>query len=476
MSVISPATSRTLNPGAIATLREAITGNVITPTDPEYDLARAVWNGMIDRRPALVVRCATAGDVIAAVSYASTHNLQVAVRGGGHSVAGLSTCEGGIVIDLSPMKRIDVDLQARVARVGGGVTWGELDAATQPFGLATPGGVFSRTGIAGLTLGGGYGWLSATYGLSCDNLIEADVVTADGRVIVAREEENSELLWGLRGGGGNFGIVTHFTFRLHSVGPQSYLAVALHDGQGEAAERTLRFFRDFCDSAPDEVNLIAVCGVVPAHEELYPQATHGRRYVMLGGHYVGSVEEGERILRPLREFAEPLVDFSGDMPYVDVQKLWDEEYPDGDRYYWKSLNMSRFDDEVIAQIATHAAEQPSPLSTTDIWYVGGAVKRTHADGSAFRGRDAAFLLSPSSHWTDPTEDAANVAWARAFGTAMEPYSDGSRYLNFAGFQEEGEAMMRSSFGPHYDRLLALKRHYDPANLFRLNQNIDPAGG
>jgi FAD/FMN-containing dehydrogenase len=474
MSVISSTTTLTVNPGAIASLREAITGSVLTPTDPEYDQARAVWNGMIDRYPALVARCATAGDVIAAVAFASANDLPLAVRGGGHSVAGHSTCDDGIVIDLSLMKQINIDPVGRVASAGAGVTWGELDSATQQYGLATPGGVFSRTGIAGLTLGGGYGWLSATYGLSCDNLIAAEVVTADGRVIVASEEENPELLWGLRGGGGNFGIVTRFTYRLHPVGPETYLAVVLHDGEDEGTERTLRFFRDFCDSAPDEVNLIAVCGVVPAHAEVYPEPTHGRRYVMLGGHYVGPVEEGKRILRPLREFAEPLVDFSGDMPYVDVQKLWDEEYPDGDRYYWKSLNIAEFDDGVIAQIAAHAPEQPSLLSTTDIWHVGGAVRRAPKDGSAFRGRDAAFLLSPASHWVDPAEDASNIAWVRAFGAAVEPYSDGSRYLNFAGFQEEGEAMMRSSFGPHYDRLLALKRHYDPTNLFRLNQNINPA--
>lgn len=474
MSVISSTTARTIDSSAIASFREAITGSVITPADPVYNQARAVWNGMIDRYPALVARCATPGDVIAAVAFASAHDLPVAVRGGGHNAAGHATCDDGIVIDLSPMKQIEVDPGARVAHAGASVTWGELDAATQEYGLATPGGVFSRTGIAGLTLGGGYGWLSATYGLSCDNLIEAEVITADGRVIVASERENRELLWGLRGGGGNFGIVTRFTYRLHPVGPQSYLAVVLHDGEGEATERVLRFYRDFCASAPDEVNLIAVCGVVPAHEGIYPEATHGRRYVMLGAHYVGPVEEGGRLLRPLREFADPLVDFSDAMPYVDVQKLWDEEYPDGDRYYWKSLNISRFDDEVIAQIAAHAREQPSPLSTTDIWRGGGAVRRAPINESAFRGRDAAFLLNPASHWIDPAEDARHIAWVREFVGAMEPYSDGSRYLNFAGFQEEGETMMRSSFGPHYQQLLALKRRYDPTNLFRLNQNIDPA--
>src|SRR3954465_2450574 len=265
MRVISPETTRPLNPGAIASLREALTGRVITPIDPDYHQARSVWNGMIDRYPALIMHCSTPGDVIEAVALASSHDLPLAVRGGGHSVAGHSTCDDGIVIDLSPMKQIDVDPEARLASAGAGVTWGELDAATQQYGLATPGGVFSRTGIAGLTLGGGYGWLSATYGLSCDNLIEAEVVTADGRVVIVSEDENSELLWGLRGGGGNFGIVTRFTFRLHPVGPESYLAVVLHDGDGEGTERTLRFFRDFCAAAPDEVNLIAVCGVVPAH-------------------------------------------------------------------------------------------------------------------------------------------------------------------------------------------------------------------
>ena len=475
MNVKTSATSRAVNSGSIASLQAAITGRVISPADPEYDQARAIWNGMIDRSPALIARCATTGDVIAAVAFASTHALPVAVRGGGHSVAGHSTCDGGIVIDLSPMKEIEIDPIARIARAGGGVTWGELDVATQPFGLATPGGVFSRTGIAGLTLGGGFGWLSATYGLSCDNLMESEVVTADGRVIVASEDEQRELLWGLRGGGGNFGIVSRFTYRLHPVGPESYLAVVLHDGEGEATERTLRFFRDYCATAPDTINLIAVCGVIPAHEEVYPAAIHGRRYVMLGGYYVGPVAEGERLLKPLRDVAEPLADFSGVMPYLDVQKLWDTEYPDGDRYYWKSLNLSGCSNEVISCIATHARKQPSPLSTTDIWHVGGAVRRAPANGSAFRGRDATFLLSPSSHWVDPAEDARNVQWARAFVAAMEPYSDGSRYLNFAGLQEEGEAMMRASFGPHYDRLLALKRRYDPTNLFRLNQNIDPAG-
>jgi FAD/FMN-containing dehydrogenase len=475
IQIASTTTSRSLAPDAITGLREALTGSVITPDDLGYDQARAVWNGMIDRYPALVVSCATTGDVIAAIAFARAHDLPVAVRGGGHSVAGHSTCDGGIVIDLAPMKEIDHDPQARVAHAGAGVTWGELDAVTQRDGLAAPGGVFSRTGIAGLTLGGGYGWLRSTYGLACDNLIAAEVVTADGRVVVAgeREGEDSELLWGLRGGGGNFGIVTRFTFRLHPVGPQSYFAVVFHDGEGETMARTLRWFRDFCDGAPMQVNPIAVCGVIPADGELFPEVTHGRWFVLLAAHYVGPTEEGERVLRPLREFAEPMVDFSGVTRFVDVQKFWDADYPDGQRYYWKSLNLTRLDDEVIARLVAHARAQPSPLSTTDLWFVGGAMKRANADGSAFRGRDAAVLLGLEANWVDPADDASNVRWARRFVADMEQDSDGSRYLNFAGFQEEGEAMMRAAFGPNYGRLVALKRRYDPTNVFRLNQNIDP---
>ena len=459
---------------AIASLRGALAGRLITPSDPDYDRARAVWNGMIDRYPALIASCATTGDVVEALAFARTHDLPVAVRGGGHSVAGHSTCDGGIVIDCSPLESIAVDSEARVASAGAGVTWGELDAATQPFGLATPGGVFSRTGIAGLTLGGGYGWLGATYGLACDNLIAAEVVTADGEVIIADEVgEHAELLWGLRGGGGNFGIVTRFTYRLHPVGPESYFAVVFHDGEGEATARTLRFYRDFCAAAPDALNLLAVCGVVPVEMEGFPEASHGRRFVLIGGHHVGPVEEGEHVTRPLREFAEPLADFSAVVPYLDVQRLWDADYPDGLRYYWKSVNLTRLDDDVIERIVAHARRQPSPLSTTDLWHVGGGIKRADRGRSAFRGRDAAFLLGLEANWVDAADDVANIRWARDFVADMEAFSDGSRYLNFAGFQEEGESMMRSTFGPHYDRLLALKRRYDPTNVFRFNQNIAP---
>ncbi len=471
------ATTRRLDSASISRLRAAMPDRVTTPDDPDYDRRRAVWNGMIDRHPAVIVSCTSTSDVIAAIELARAEKLSISVRGGGHSVAGHSTCDDGIVIDLSTMKSIDVDPDAGLAHAGGGVTWGELDAATQAHGLATPGGVFSRTGIAGLTLGGGYGWLRSTYGLSCDNLVEAEVVTADGRVVIAGDGEgqDAELLWGLRGGGGNFGIVTRFTFRLHPVGPEVYFVFVVHDGEGESTARTLKFFRDFCESAPSSVNPLAVCGIVPSDPAMFPIKTHGRRFVILGALYVGPIDEGQRILRPLIEVAEPLVDFSGVMPYVNVQQLWDADYPDGMRYYWKSLNLTRLDDEVIDHIAEHACQQPSPKSTTDLWFVSGMSRQPSSDTSAFYGRESAVLLGLESNWVDRADDERNIQWARDFVDTMAPYSDGSRYLNFAGLLEEGEDMMRSSFGPYYERLLALKRFYDPTNLFHLNQNIDPAG-
>lgn len=466
--------SRTFAEADLATLRGQLQGTITTQVDPGYDNARAVWNGMIDRYPALIIHCAATPDVAAAINFARQHDLVVAVRGGGHQVAGFATCDDGVVIDLSPLKAIVIDPAARVAHAGGGATWGELDAVAQQHGLATPGGVYSRTGIAGLTLGGGYGWLKSTYGLACDNLIAAEVVTADGQIVNASEDgEHAGLLWGLRGGGGNFGVVTRFSFRLHPVGPESYLALVLHDGEGEATERGLRAFRDYAMTAPDAVNLIAVCGIVPPDPEVYPEAIHGRRYFAIGAHYVGPVDEGERELAPLRSFAEPLLDFSGVMPFVEIQQLWDHEYPDGRRYYWKSVNLARMDDEVIAQLANQASKQVSHLSTVDLWHVGGAMARPNP-GSAFHGRNAFCLASFDSNWDDPAEDDANIAWSRDSVAAMSRFSDGSRYLNFAGFQEEGAEMMRSGFGPNYDRLVALKRKYDPTNLFRLNQNIDPS--
>lgn len=465
--------SNTLDVSTVQSLAGQVKGPVILPDDAAYDEARKVWNGMIDRYPALIVRPLDVSDVIAAVNFAREHDLLLSVRGGGHNVAGHATNDGGIVIDLAEMKQIEVDPAGRTVRVGGGATWGDVDAATQPHGLATPGGVYSRTGIAGLTLGGGYGWLRSTYGLSCDNLIAAEVVTADGRLVHASATENPDLLWGLRGGGGNFGVVTTFEFRLHPVGPDVMFVFVFHDGRGEDdMKRALRLYRDFSETAPDEANTIAALGQIPPDEH-FPEELHRTPFAAFGGLYVGPVDEGEKVLRPLRDLGTPLLDFSGVMPYVEAQRAFDADYPDGLRYYWKSLNLTRLDEDAIERIVRHARQQPSPFSTTDLWHVGGAMKRVGPDESAFSGRDAAFLLSPEANWLDAADDEANLRWVRDFVADMAPFSDGSRYLNFAGFQEEGDDMIRASYGAQHARLQALKRQYDPGNLFRLNQNIKP---
>ncbi len=444
-------------------------GTLIRPGDGDYDEARSVWNGMIDRHPALIARPVDVEDVVASINFARENNILLAVRGGGHNVAGLGTSDGGLVIDLSLMNDVQVDPEARTARVGGGATIGDVDQATQKYGLATPLGVVT----AGLTLGGGYGWLRNKYGLSCDNVISAQVVTADGRVITANQEENSDLFWGIRGGGGNFGIVTEFVYRLYPIGPDVAFTFVLHDGEGDKMKKAIQFYRDYATAAPDEVSSLTATGIVPPHPEVFPENIHGRPFVLFVAMYAGPAEEGQRVMQPLRDRGKPLIDFSGIMPYLEAQSILDEDYPDGKRYYWKSLNLTRLDDEVIDRIVKHAQQQPSVLSTVDLWHVGGAVARVSPAESAFNGRQAAFLLNPEANWEDPADDEANIIWVREFITDMQEFSDGSRYLNFPGFQEEGDEMMRKAFGPQYERLAALKNKYDPDNLFSLNQNIKP---
>ncbi len=448
-------------------------GRLVLPGAADYDEARSVWNGMIDRYPALIAQCEDVHDVVTAVRYACDHGLRVSVRGGGHNVAGYATNDGGIVIDLSPMKRIDVDVDRRIVRAQGGALWGDVDRATQEYGLATPGGAVSDTGIAGLTLGGGFGHLRNKYGLSCDNLVGAEVVTADGRILRASDTENSDLFWGLRGGGGNFGIVTTFEYRLHPVGPDVYFLAVFH--HGSYAKEALKLFRDFCRSASDDVSLLALCTMVPENEEMFPPKYHGDPCVLFTGCYSGEdASEGEQVMDPLRSFGTPIADFSGVTTYLQAQTFFDEDYPSGElRYYWKSLNLSRIDDDVIGRIVDHAYRQPSPLNTTDLWYNGGAIRRFPEEDSAFHGRNVEIVLSPEGNWKDASEDDANIDWVRSFLKDMDEFSDGSRYLNFPGFQEEGQVVMHATFGEKFDKLVALKNKYDPTNLFGLNQNILP---
>jgi FAD/FMN-containing dehydrogenase len=454
----------------IQAFAETVHGTVIRPTDAEYDDARAVWNGMIDKYPKLIVRCAGVADVVRSVSFVREHDLLVAIRGGGHNVAGTAVCDGGVVIDLSEMTSVHVDPDERTARVEAGATWADVDNETQLFGLAAPGGVVSDTGVAGLTLGGGIGHLRRKYGLSCDSLRSVDLVTADGSYLTASEDDHADLFWGLRGGGGNFGVVTSFEFDLHPVGPD--VAVCLVFYPTDNLTELLQQYRAYAEAAPDEVSTLTFTGVMP-DEELFPEASDvGKIGVM--GCYAGPVEEGVDALAPLRAFGDPIADFSDVVSYTEFQQVLDEDYPDGLRYYWKSLYLDSLSESVIERIEYWVDAAPSPHSTVDVWHLGGAITDFDETESAFAGRDAPYLLGVEGNWEDAETDEENVAWVRDCLDDMQEFSDGSVYLNFPGFLEEGDEMMRTTFGPVYDRLVALKDEYDPTNLFRVNQNVSPS--
>jgi len=454
---------------AVADLSRHFRGGLIRPGDAAYDVQRRIWNGAIDRRPAFIARCTGAADVRAAVGFARERELVVAVRGGGHNVAGTAVCDGGIVIDLSPMKGVWVDPRARVARAEPGLLWGELDHETQSFGLATPGGIVSHTGIAGVTLGGGLGWLMRQHGLTSDNLLSADVVTADGALVRASADEHADLFWGLRGGGGNFGIVTSFEYRLHAVGPIVLAGVILYPAA--RAREILAAYRDCISSAPDELMTIVILRMAPPAPFL-PESVHGEPVVILAACWAGPVEEGERAMAPLRRFGEPLVDLVRPTPYASHQALIDASVPHGLGYYWKSEYLRPLSDAFIETLVTRAWPFPTPQSYTAIFHMGGAVGREDPDGSAFEDRRAAHAMTIDGVWTEPAASEACIAWARDFWTDVRPHSTGRVYMNFLG--DEGEDRVRAAYGPaKYDRLRALKRKYDPTNFFRMNQNIAP---
>ncbi len=455
--------------GALDGLRARFRGELVRPGDPGYDEARKVWNGLIDRRPALVARIAEVGDVVEALAFAREHGLGVAVRGGGHNVAGTAVTDGGLVVDVSGLNHIEIDAEQRSARVGAGSTLGELDAATQAFGLATPLGVVSETGIAGLTLGGGIGWLRRRHGLSSDNVLSFQLVTATGEVVTASETENEDLFWALRGGGGGFGVVTSFEYRLHPVGPEVMVCFVLYPAA--RAGEVLRFVDEHLAASGDDLSPLGVLGRVPP-VDLFPEDTHGLPYVAILAVHPGTVEEGEAAVAPLRALGEPIADLSGPMPYVEAQKLLDEDYPDGGSYYWKSITLDALDAEAIAELATHADAAPSGHSTIDVWYHGGAMGRVGADDTAFGPRPR-YLIGVEANWeprkdetADETDDEANILWARETVAALGRFSSGGSYLNFPGFFEEGDEVLRSSVGGrNFERLQEIRRRYDPANVF-----------
>lgn len=445
---------------------------LIWPSDPRYEEARRVWNGMIDRRPGLIARCRGVSDVIHAVRFAREHELLLAVRGGGHNVAGFGTCDGGLVIDLSTMNAVRVDPSASTARCEGGAVLGDLDRETQAFGLAAPGGVVSTTGVAGLTLGGGQGWLRRTHGMACDSLVSADIVTADGRLLTLSAEQSFDLFWAIRGGGGNFGVVTSFEFQLYPVGPTVAFAGPVYPM--EAAPDVLRGLREFMADAPDEINATTVHWRLPTSPP-FPEAVQGKDVIILGAIHAGSAETGERMLQPLRELGETVLDLSGRMPWIALQQMFDPFYPKGElHYYWKSIYLDSLSDEVIDTIDAYALKRPSPMSNAIVWALGGAMDRG-GDNAAVSKGGAPYSVEILSNWSDPNDDDANIAWAREFYDAVKPFSSGTPNVNFPGLGEDSADFVRAAYGSSYERLVAVKRKYDPTNLFRLNQNINPEG-
>ena len=459
MESISNTASIALSNVIISDFQKRCTGKVLEQGDVEYEDARKIWNGMIDRRPALIVQCKVANDVIEAVKFANANKLIISVRGGGHNITGNAVCDNGVMIDLSLMKKVKVDPQALTATAETGATWADFDVATQAFGLATTGGVVSTTGIAGLTLGGGVGWLVGRFGLTCDNLLNAEVVTAKGELVVANDVENHDLFWGLKGGGGNFGIVTSMTYRLH---PISTVLGGMILHPIDSAKEVIQFYREFIKTIPDELTLYAalihtpdgipVCGYV--------------------GCYSGDLQEGQKVMKPLREFGTPIADLMQEQPYSQVQTMLEGPFPKGNRYYWKSGFLESLSDDAIDTIISYAKRVPSPISAIIIEFYGGAANREPAGGTAFPHRKEQIDLVIMSNWVNAEEDAKHVEWTRAFWTAMQEFSSKRVYVNALGV--EGEQRVKEAYGESYDRLLALKKTYDPENVFRLNQNINPA--
>jgi len=435
-------------------------GTVVLPGSAGYDEARKVWNGAIDKRPAMIAYCAGAEDVARAVAFARSRDICIAVRSGGHNVAGLSVCDGGMVIDLSQMKQIEVDPVRRIARAEAGLNLGEFDRATQEHGLATTMGVNSDTGIAGLTLGGGFGKLGRKYGLTCDNLIAAEVVTAEGTILRASATEHPDLFWGLRGGGGNFGIVTAFEYRLHAIGTSLLVASALHRYDG--AREAMRFYDEFARRAPDEADVDAALVTLPS----------GERFFSITGCYVGSHHDGERALSPIVRFGSPVETSLATVPYLEIQSGGDALFPRGRRYYWKAQFLREIGAGAIDALLDAYAKAPNTSSLLVFQHVGGAIARVPTPDSPYANRDAAFDCFPVAIWDDSADDDANMRWARELWSAVRPYSTGGVYANNLG--EEGEDRVRDAYGENYARLAALKTRYDPTNLFRLNQNIRPA--
>jgi FAD/FMN-containing dehydrogenase len=451
---------------AVDELRSSLRGQLIDTSSETYDQARSVWNALIDRRPALIARCAGTADVISAVNFARKHDILTAVRGGGHSLAGKSVCDDGLVIDLSAMKAIRVDPQARTVRAEPGVTLGALDRETQAFGLVVPSGIVTSTGIAGLTLGGGLGWLSRAWGLTCDNLISADVVTSDGKLLHASESENDDLFWAIRGGGGNFGIITSFEYRCKQFGPKALAGIVIHPFA--KARELLSFYRSYTATAPDEVTAFALLRKAPA-APFIPKEFHGALIAAIGACYAGPPEEGVQAIRPIKEWGQPIADVLVPKPFVVHQSMFDAGQPAGGYYYWKSHYFNELSDEALDVMVQQGAEIASPMSILALVHLGGAVARVGEQNTAYPNRSYPYVMNVNGSWADPSTSQANLTWNKETWDALARFATGARYVNF-----EVEDQVMAIYGEEkYQRLQKVKDKYDPGNLFRLNQNIKP---
>jgi len=470
-AIKSDGTKSQISAEAVEAFSGTLKGDLLRPGHADYDEARLLWNKMHDKKPALIARCEGVADVIAAVNFAREQKLLTAVRGGGHNVGGTASCDGGLMINLSRMNAVHVDPKKKTVRVGGGATHYDMDRETQVFGLAAAAGVVSTTGIAGLTLGGGLGHLRRKHGLAIDNLLSVQMVTPSGAFLTASATENPELFWGVRGGGGNFGVVTSFVFRLHEVGPDvAFLAVWY---PVDNAKELLLKWQDYMNDAPEEFSCNAMFWSVPPDPSI-PAEFHNKRALIFGGVHCGDLEEGLKIIQPLRELGTPMVDMSGPAPWSMVQTAFDPFFPTGGRYYYfKSSYLEKMDGPTIDAFLPKAIHPPVPSVLLAIWHYGGKMQQVGDTDTAFMGRQAPFLFSVDCIWDDVADSDAVVNYARTFLKEMQPYAGDGLYVNFAGLGEEGNDLVRAAYGANYDRLVALKNQYDPTNLLRLNQNIRP---
>lgn len=468
-------TDTSIDSAVIEAFRSIIRGSLIAENDAEYEEARRVWNSLIDKRPALIARCLGQADVVAAVDFARQNKLLVSVRGGGHNVSGSALCEGGLTIDLSPMRAVRVDQRSNTVHVQGGATLADVDRETQVFGLATTTGNVSETGVAGLTLGGGFGNLRRKHGLSIDNLVSVNIVTADGRVLRAAEDENPDLFWAVRGGGGNFGVVTSFEFRLHPVGPEVYFAAQFFSM--DHAPQAFRAWRDFMEAAPEDISSLSFFWTVP-RVDAFPEEIRGKRVFLYGALHAGDAAKGEQETAVLRQIGTPILDISGPGPYCAWQASFDPFFSRGTVYeeiyaYWKSLYLGGLTDAHIDELVVTAQGMPSEQCLMAIWHLGGAMARVPEDATAFGKRNAPYMLSYDSCWTDPALTKTVIAWTRAQVAAAQRHASGGLYLNFPGVGENTEDLVRAAYGNNFARLSKVKRRYDPGNQFRINQNIKP---